>query len=639
MAIIILPICFISIFLSLHILWMSASDKRDVLLGATLVFCGIIVLITEVLSLFHQLNYTSVLTCWLVITLVNTIYHFIIRHKLYVFYKKLLHKAKQLVKRLSLFERLLLIAITAILLLVFIQGIVYPPTNWDSMTYHLARIPSWISHQSVQHFPTAITRQIYQPPFAEYAIMQFNILSRNDAFSAALQFFFMLLALVVITGIVKNFGLNRKYQVAAIVLAITIPEVILQASSTQNDIVVSFFILASFYFAQKAVNTLQFKYYLLLGLAAGLGVFTKGTAYIYLAPIILVFGTVTLSCFIKTRKATYLTYAIVVVLISIAINAGHYYRNYKLAGNILGVDKTEVNVYANQKMTPLLLASGLIKNAGLHMSIMYARPLAVAADSIICKLHAAAGININNPAVSYRGMKYGLGTIVTSEDSAPNPFHFLLILFSVVLLLFNRKRLKASPAVYSLLIIVTLQIIFFCLYLKWQPWNSRLQVPVFLMATPLICYAFSLAAHLKKAAYFIAVLLLAYAFLTVLHNDSRPISATIFNESRYRKYFANKPDAYAGYNKVSETISQNNFKNIGLMLGVDDWEYPLFTACYSREINPVHINVNNITNRAAITGSSVDCIVSTTTNKPFIDYNNRRYYNQDSGNKIIHLYK
>jgi hypothetical protein len=35
----------------------------------------------------------------------------------------------------------------------------------------------------------------------------------------------------------------------------------------------------------------------------------------------------------------------------------------------------------------------------------------------------------------------------------------------------------------------------------------------------------------------------------------------------------------------------------------------------------------------------VDCIVSVQTNAPFINYNNKRYYNQFPGNKTISLYK
>ena len=638
MAIIILPICFISIFLSLVILYGTTTGKREILLGSALTFCGLLVLITEVLSLFHSLNYTSILFSWVLIAIANTIYHYFERHKLFAFYKQLRGQLTKLWGRLNWFEMILLASVLVMLLLIFIQGIIYPPTNWDSMTYHLARIPNWISEQSVQHFPTAITRQLYQPPFAEYVMLHFNMLSRGDYFSASVQFLFLLLSLTAISCIVKSLGLNLKYQIAAAILAATIPEVVLQASSTQNDIVVSFFIITGFYFAIRAINTLNLKYYLFFGLSLGLGLLTKGTAYIYLAPVILIFGIVTIARLLETRKPAYLTSALVVVIIAISINSGHYYRNYKLSGNVLGVDKTEGGLYTNEKMNPPLLISNIIKNAGLHVGVMFAKPVAVVADSVIYKIHRAAGIDINNPATNYRSMKYGLSAIVTNEDEAPNPFHLLLIVFSIIVLFFCWKQWKDNPPAYWLLIAIILQIVFFCLYLKWQPWNSRLHVPVFLLVIPLICYAGKLIPFAKKASYVLLPLLIVYALITVLHNDSRPINAGMFSGNRYQKYFVNKPAAYPEYAKVTEAINHSNFKNVGLIFGVDDWEYPLFTNCYSTELNPVHIQVNNISNQIETT-DNVDCILSTTINKPFIDYHNHRYYNQDGGNKVIYLYR
>jgi 4-amino-4-deoxy-L-arabinose transferase-like glycosyltransferase len=506
------------------------------------------------------------------------------------------------------------------------------------MTYHLARTVSWVSHGSIEHFPTTITRQLYQPPFAEYVLLHINVLSRGDHFSAAVQFFFFLFSLIAIAGIVQTFGLTRKHQLTATALAATIPEVVLQASSTQNDIVVSFFILASFYCAVKAIRVSQFKYYLFFGIAAGLALLTKGTAYIYLAPVFLIFAIAVIIRLFKTHKASCLIYGMAVGFIVVLINAGYYYRNYRLDQNILGADKIETRQYANQQMSLVLLASNIIKNAGLHFGLMYAKPISVAADSAIHKLYVAAGININDPEVNYRRMKYGIIADTGSEDSAPNLLHFLLMLSAFIILLYHWRKWKDKPEMCSLITIVILQVLFFCLYLKWQPWNSRLHVPIFLMATPLICCAFSLSGTFKKLAFILLPILLAYAFLTAWHNEWRPISSKIYKEGRYQKYFASKPGAYPEYDAISKTITQNHFKNIGLIIGLDDWEYPLFTACYNTELNPIHINVTNVSAKTGNPSPNADCIISTTINKPFIDYNNKRYFNHDSGNKIIYLY-
>jgi len=111
--------------------------------------------------------------------------------------------------------------------------------------------------------------------------------------------------------------------------------------------------------------------------------------------------------------------------------------------------------------------------------------------------------------------------------------------------------------------------------------------------------------------------------------------------NRYIKLFAvnTQPTAYNEYRTINENIKTSNSKNIGLILNDDSWEYPLFTDCYKRELNPIHINVKNYTARIAGYNNNVDCIVSTTTNAPFIDYKGKRFYNQNIKNAAIWYYK
>jgi len=92
---------------------------------------------------------------------------------------------------------------------------------------------------------------------------------------------------------------------------------------------------------------------------------------------------------------------------------------------------------------------------------------------------------------------------------------------------------------------------------------------------------------------------------------------------------------YEEYKATTENISKSNYKNIGLILGGDDWEYPLFSQFYGRKINPIHINVSNITKDIPLKVNNIDCIVSTTLNDTVIKFNGKRFYNQNSDNKII----
>lgn len=49
--------------------------------------------------------------------------------------------------------------------------------------------------------------------------------------------------------------------------------------------------------------------------------------------------------------------------------------------------------------------------------------------------------------------------------------------------------------------------------------------------------------------------------------------------------------------------------------------------------------VNNYTKNIHDVYTVVDCIVSTNTNKPFIDYMGRRFYNQYGKHTVLYYYK
>ena len=75
---------------------------------------------------------------------------------------------------------LFVLPIGVIVSLTGLIAFVAPPNNYDSMTYHLGRVVHWIQNHSVQHYPTNIDRQLFMPPWAEFAITHFYLLSTDD---------------------------------------------------------------------------------------------------------------------------------------------------------------------------------------------------------------------------------------------------------------------------------------------------------------------------------------------------------------------------------------------------------------------------------------------------------------------------
>ena len=246
-----------------------------------------------------------------------------------------------------------------ITILLLIQGIIYPPNNWDSMTYHMARVAHWVMNESIEPYPTHIYRQIYQPPLSEWIIAQVCILNKADYFANAVQLFFLLATLGVLNQIMLQFNTSNKTRIWASIIAFTTPSVFMQATSTQNDIVVAFFLLSSILFFIRYFNESTVKNALLIGLAIGLAIITKGTAFVYLIPIILFCGAYLIYFIFKKEKSiiSISFQMIVVVIVTLTIGFNHYHRNFgsslKLVGKYKNTEIWDLSNKLNCK-TPIL---------------------------------------------------------------------------------------------------------------------------------------------------------------------------------------------------------------------------------------------------------------------------------------------
>jgi hypothetical protein len=111
------------------------------------------------------------------------------------------------------------------------------------MTYHMARIVHWVNNSNITPFPTHIYRQIYQPPFSELFVAHICILNKSDLLANSVQLFFLMGCIVSALLICRELHFSAKAKRFALFFICTTPEILLQASSVQNDIIVSFFLL------------------------------------------------------------------------------------------------------------------------------------------------------------------------------------------------------------------------------------------------------------------------------------------------------------------------------------------------------------------------------------------------------------
>jgi 4-amino-4-deoxy-L-arabinose transferase-like glycosyltransferase len=616
-----------------------SSSIKETIICSALGFCGILTFFTEAISALKLLNATSVIIFWSLCLLILIFILLKDRRQTVISIVKQKMVITSIYHRFKFYEKLLVWIIIGFLILLLFQGIIYPPNNWDSLTYHMSRIIYWIGNESVSHFPTHILRHLYQPPFAEYFIMNINLINGNDYLSNSVQWTFLILTIISIWAILDFFKINWSYKLLSAFLLITIPSVELQSSTTKNDIVCGFFVITSLYFALKCYYDTQLKNFVFLGLAIGLGMLTKGTTYIFLTPILLLF---TIFISIKLIKnIAILKYGISLVGIILLLNVSHFYRNYKINGNVLNIDKWEADTYPNSEMNAKLLASNFLKNVGLHVGY----PLQTNYDAWIKKVHKKYNVDINNPATNFLATPYyGPKEFETAEDLVPNAIHLPLIALSFILIfiigIFKIKKYKKE---LLLLFVLLFQILLFVGYLKWQPWHTRLHIPIFMLSVVLITLTASrLKLFLILILYCIPYLNYNFYF-NFVYNNIRPIITNPsytknikIGDNRFKKYFSNQLQLYPEYARIEAILYNNSPKKVGLFMA--DWEYPLFNAYYYDKIQLRGINVTNITKKIPQETDQVDLIISTVNSKDIL-YNNKRYINKTPFHTHLWIYK
>ena len=615
------------------------SGIAETVIKTTLIFSAILFLVTELLSGFHSLNLFSLAIFWGTFNVI--LIALLLRNQGKVTLRLMVQKIKFYYQNLLLKEKLLIGVLLILLCLLLAQGLLYPPNNWDSLTYHMSRIMYWIGNESVDYFPTHILRHLYQPPFAEYFILNINLLNGNDFLSNSVELFFLIQCLVVVYALLSMFQTTRLLKLLALFLVITIPAVELQSTTTKNDIVCAFFVLSSLFYSLKIFKNNSLNSTVFFGLSIGLGFITKGTAYVFMAPILALYGFHILSVTLKDKSVKPIGLATLAMVLALSLNVKHYSRNYTVNKSLLNIDDAEAKAYANETMNGKLLLSNLIKNSGLHLGY----PIEKNCDSIIRNAHKAIGVSIDDKRLNYLGIPYqSARAAVTHEDYVTNTVHFILwalaFSFLVFHFLFSKTRNKTEMIIVAVLVA---QILLFTGYLKWQPWHTRLHIPIFILSIIPIMLACQKTKWFKGMVW-VSIPLLLYSFMFYfVYNNLRPIQNNPIytknlriDDNRFKKYFANQPQLYTEYKVVLEELYDANPKTVGLKMM--DWEYPLFNAYYYDHLQLVAIDVNNNTGILKQENQSVDLIVSTS-NSPELMYNGIKYSNQNSNHLYIWLYK
>ena len=603
------------------------------------IFC-----ITSFLNFLHKIDPFSNLLSWLIVNLIPFIFLLKNNANIKPLVGNTLDRYILKLRKLTFLKKMVILMIALFTSLLFTQGLLYPPTNWDSMTYHLPRIMQWIQHGSLAYYPTHIVRQLYQPPFAEYAILQTVLLNKSDLFAFAIQFMYYLLVTFTVIEITSYFSKKSNVRWVAGLLCLFLPEAVLQATSTQNDVVVSFFIASSILFLLLILKTPSILNFIFLGVSIGLALLTKALAYVYLPVFVGLFLVLFIIKNYKTWKKSYFIGGILTLVIVFSVNINHLQKNYALCHNIMGTDPKEDKEYKLEDRSIRGISSNIIKNIGLHLDPFFVGNLG---NILVEKIHIILHYDVNKKGMNYVDTKFTTYPGWRNhEDTQPNFLHLLLgftAIISIVFVFLRKNTEYYTVSYYYICILVSF--LLFNYLLKWQPWNTRIHLPLFFLMIPAIALLITQFKIKSKIIFIATIILIPYGFYLAIFNYSRPLitkerltSSIKYSDNRYKKYFANKLSDYDEYQNIRQKINPTA-KNIGLQIHSDAWEYPLYYPVIENKNKFENILIKNYSAKYPIKINTFAYLISNLENGRTFKLNRHTYYNLTPKNTKIWLYK
>ena len=504
--------------------------------------------------------------------------------------------------------RLELLAVAAILAAVLLVALVAPPNNWESMNYRLTRVVMWMQQGSVAHYPSPDAIQLFFPPLSEYNILNFQILSGGDRFTN-MDHWFALAGCGILASLIAK-GLRQPFpvQVLAAVIAVTLPMGIVHGSSTQGNLPVAFWLLAFTVFVLRYFTRPSTVRLVCCGLAFGFALLSKGTTYWIGSPLA---ATLFLCAIVRTRgwrpRLRLAAAGVVTLMVALSVNGGLYWRNWDLFGHPMYSNLDAHSAVNSEFFEPSAsgvraLTSGLIRNAALHWGVPSEGAnrftldvlRRVTGDRLLSVPEATRG----TPSFLDSGIPFSLG-----EYRTGNFVHFWFLSASLAGILLFRKRLRFDPWVVCLALAVALSAVFFCGAVRWEQWNARYHLPLFMLGAPLAAaFAARLlsaraagagsgrSAHAGRGAGGVRRLATVFAALSipwVVSNDSRPFyppawiwqsgpvssSPSIFVRDRAHMYFnAYPPNIFSSYDRALDALAALNPTEVGILFG-ERWAY------------------------------------------------------------------
>lgn len=490
-----------------------------------------------------------------------------------------LGRVPAMVRRAARSLRPAALALVPALLLVALSAVRFAPNTWDSMTYHLARVAHWIQHASVASYPSHVDRQNFLMPGAEYLLLVLQVVSGTDALASLLQLAAWLLAAGAAPAFARLAGVPGRFAPWAAVLTAALPLALLEASSTQNDLVATVLAFAVIAAALPFVHGRRRwrggdAWLLAAALAAAFLV--KLTALVAAAPFLAVAAASTIR---RLARRIDPPRAVVAGLVAIAaVSAG-------VVGPELvrRVADERVRGRVTQYLYP---GVGELPDRAVNVARGLARQAPVPRAFV-----AAVGIR-EDAACEPGSVTCGRLVLRANEDYAGNPLHALLFVAAAAVALLRWRHVPPRGRLFLACALGAW--VAFHLTFRDNAWVTRLQLPTMALGwTALVALSAVPIARRPRAAGAIALVGIAVAaygtWVAARHETRPPLAPRAAGHARIADYYVHQPGLRPAHDVALRALAASRCDRLGLWIGGDSFDYPLTWRAMQRGVRVRHV--------------------------------------------------
>ncbi|MFI5905895.1 hypothetical protein [Dactylosporangium sp. NPDC051541] len=560
----------------------ATADRSLAVIRASVAVASCAVLCAELFSLFDWVSPVPFLLVWLLAALGSG----------YLAWRSIVARpTKPTWPRLTVPEWTVAIVLGLLVLSELVLAVASSPNNFDSNSYHLAKIEHWVADHNLGNFPTVQTQQIILVPGAELLLLHLRLLTGTDGTFNLLQWAAGLLGALAVARCARQLGAGRLGQWLAAAVFLTAPAITLESTSTQNDLIVTAWVVCAATLALDAreqpagwANTLT------LAGAAGLIMVTKSTGVMALLPVLAYWAFQQ----IRRKRTMPLVYGAVAVALACAAMAGpSLLRVQEAFGSPFGPPGYREALSTTRHDPPAVLVNGLRLGASTLLSPVEAVNEAI--SRTVVGVADAVGVDPNDPGITQWRSIFPGDRWKPDEDRSPYPVQSGLVLLATALgLAWRRTRGYALLVLGALLTTAAI--------VKWQYWGNRLILPAFGVGAPLAGYVLERAVQVDRAwlrrslAALVAVIMLAgaaHGYVAVFYGQPRRLigQGSVFELDDWQERFARMPDQATGYRTAIDEVRAAGAQRVGLVLDGDLWEYPLQIELRDRELVELQSNV------------------------------------------------